>query len=58
MQTWANWQSELVTTLGVELEELVLHVSVDDVDWQEWHHLYLEGHSPRETLDKAWEDDP
>ena len=57
MQTWVDWQAELVATLGAELEELVHHVSVDDVDWHAWQPFYLEGRSPREAVDRALERD-
>ncbi len=57
MQTWVNWQAELVATLGIELEELLHHVSMDDVDWSAWRPFYLEGRSPQEALDRALERD-
>ena len=57
MQTWVNWQAELIATLGVELEDVLHHVSMDDVDWRAWHPYYAEGRSPREAVDRALERD-
>jgi hypothetical protein len=57
MQTWAQWQNEVVATLGLELEEVLQHISLDDVDWSSWRNLYLEGRSPRAAVDRALERD-
>ncbi len=57
MQTWAQWQAEVVTALGAELEELLHHVSLDDIDWPAWRNFYLEGRTPRAAVDRALERD-
>jgi hypothetical protein len=57
MQTWMQWQVEVVATLGAELEEILHQVSVDDIDWPAWRNFYLEGRSPRAAVDRALERD-
>ena len=39
--------NEVVATLGVEFEEALHHISLDDIDWPAWRNDYLEGRSPR-----------
>lgn len=56
-QPWAQWQAEVVATLGIELGEVLDPVSVDDVDWVAWYGLYLEGRSPRAAVNRALERD-
>ena len=56
-QPWAQWQAEVVATLGIELGEVLDPVSVDDVDWVAWYGLYLEGRTPRSAVNRALERD-
>jgi len=56
-QPWAQWQAEVVATLGIELGEVLDPVSVDDVDWVAWYGLYLEGRTPRAAVNRALERD-
>jgi hypothetical protein len=57
MQTWVQWQAEVVKALSAELEELLQQVSMDDIDWPAWHPFYLEGRSPRAAVNRALERD-
>jgi hypothetical protein len=57
VQTWVQWQNELVATLGAEFEEALHHISLDDIDWPAWRNFYLEGRSPRAAVDRALERD-
>jgi hypothetical protein len=57
MQTWVQWQAEVVATLGTELEEILHHVSLDDVDWPSWRDFYLQGCSARTAVERALERD-
>ena len=57
MQSWVQWQNEVVAMLGAELEEALHHVSSDDIDWTAWRNFYLEGRSPRAAVDRALERD-
>lgn len=57
MQTWVQWQAEVVARLGAELKEALQRVCLDDVDWAAWRHFYLEGRSPRAAVDRALERD-
>jgi hypothetical protein len=57
MQTWVQWQAEVVKALSAELEELLHHVSMDDIDWPAWQPFYLEGRSPRAAVNRALERD-
>jgi hypothetical protein len=60
MQTWVQWQSEVVAALREELQEIqeITHVALDDVDWVAWYGLYLEGRSPKTAVRRALELDP
>lgn len=57
MQSWAQWQTEVVTILRHDLEEVLHHVALDDVDWPSWRSFYLQGKSPRAAVDRALERD-
>jgi hypothetical protein len=57
MQTWEQWQSEIVTLLQKDFEEALQHISLDDIDWPSWHGLYLQGKSPRAAIERALERD-
>ena len=46
-------QNEVVATLGVEFEEALHHISLDDIDWPAWRNVYLEGRSARAPVDRA-----
>jgi hypothetical protein len=52
-----QWQAEVVAALGAELEEILQHVSLDDIDWPAWRNFYLEGRSARAAVDRALERD-
>jgi hypothetical protein len=55
MQSWEQWQSEVVTLLRCELDDALSHISLDDVDWFAWHPLYAQGRSPRSAIERALE---
>jgi hypothetical protein len=57
MQTWVQWQAEVVATLGAELEEILHQVALDDIDWPAWRNFYLEGRSARAAVNRALERD-
>jgi hypothetical protein len=57
METWTQWQSEIVAVLNSELRELLHHLSLDDIDWPSWRIFYLEGRSPRAAVERALERD-
>jgi hypothetical protein len=57
MLGWTQWQAEVVATLGLELEDCLHYVSLDDVAWTAWRNFYLEGRSPRGAVERALERD-
>lgn len=57
MQTWAQWQIEVVALLQGDFEEFLHGISLDDVDWPSWRDFYIEGRSPRAAVDRALERD-
>jgi hypothetical protein len=57
MQTWAQWQAEVVAMLSAEFEEILHRISIDDVDWPSWRDYYVEGRSPRAAVNRALERD-
>lgn len=46
VQTWVQLRNEIVATLGVEFEEALHHISLDDIHWPAWRNCHLEGRSP------------
>jgi hypothetical protein len=57
MQTFMQWQYEVVAILRGDFEELLRDISLDDVDWASWHAFYVEGRSARAAVDRALERD-
>jgi hypothetical protein len=57
MQTWAEWQNEVVFLLQGELRESLRRISMDDIDWSSWLHFFIAGRSPRAAVDGALERD-
>ena len=57
MQTWTQWQNEVVALLQGDFEELLQQISLDDVDWPSWRKFFIEGRSPRAAVDRALERD-
>ncbi len=57
MQSWAQWQREVLTLLRQDFQEALRHISLDDVDWPSWQNFYLQGRTPRAAIDRALERD-
>jgi hypothetical protein len=57
MQTFTQWQNEVVAVLQGDFEELLPRISLEDVDWTSWRNFYLEGRSPRAAVNRALERD-
>jgi hypothetical protein len=58
MQTWEQWQSEIVTLLQKDFGgEVLQHICLEDIDWPSWHGFYLQGKSPRAAIERALERD-
>jgi len=57
MQTWTQWQNEVVALLHGVFQEILNEISLEDVDWPSWHRFFIEGHSPRAAVDRALERD-
>ena len=57
MQTWAEWQSEVVCLLRQDLDEFLSCISIDDVDWAAFQTFFLEGRTARAAVDRALERD-
>ena len=57
MQSWKQWQSEVVTLLQCEFDEALCDISLDKVDWLAWHQFYAQGRSPRSAIERALERD-
>jgi hypothetical protein len=55
METWTEWQSEVVMLLRRDFEEVVGPISIDDIDWPAWQHYYHQGRSPRSAIERALE---
>jgi len=57
MQTWTEWQSEVVTVLREDLDEFTNFISADDVDWAAFQPFFLEGRTARSAVNRALERD-
>ena len=57
MQTWTEWQCEVVALLRHDLDDSVAILSLEDVDWPPFHLFYLEGRSARSAVNRALERD-
>jgi hypothetical protein len=58
MQTWEQWQSEIVTLLQKDFDgEALQHICHEDIDWPSWHGFFLQGKSPRAAIERALERD-
>jgi hypothetical protein len=55
MQSWGEWQREVVRLLREELAEALHQVSLNDVDWCAWQQYFRAGHSPQAAIDRAFE---
>lgn len=53
MQSWDEWQRQLVALLEEDLQDTSNHLSIDEMDWSSWWPLFLQGRSPRDALDHA-----
>ena len=53
MQSWYEWQREVVALLEEDLEGTANHLPLKDMDWSSWWMLFLQGRSPRSALDYA-----
>ncbi len=57
MQSWTQWQREVLTLLRQDFQEVLRHISLDDIDWPSWRNFYLQGRTPRAAIDRALERD-
>jgi hypothetical protein len=53
-EEWLSWQAGVLAELQSELREHVGDIDDQDVDWDAWLPLFLEGCSPRAAVDKAF----
>ncbi len=57
MQSWEEWQREVVALLQCDFEEALHHISIEDIDWPSWSNFYIQGRSPRAAIERALERD-
>jgi hypothetical protein len=55
METWTQWQNEVVMLFRSDFEDLLGHISIDEVDWPAWRVYYQQGRSPRSAIERALE---
>lgn len=51
---WQDWRRGVVAEIRSEFRELFSAIEDQDIDWDAWLPLYLEGCSPRNAVDKAF----
>jgi hypothetical protein len=54
MDEWLNWQRGVVKELRAELGEHLGELDDQDIDWEAWLPLYLEGCTPKAAVEKAF----
>lgn len=57
MQTWNEWQNDVIALLNMLFKDILEQVSLADVDWPSWQPFYLEGRSPGAAISRALERD-
>jgi hypothetical protein len=57
IQTWEQWQQEVVARLTSDFADTLQEILIDDVDWPSWHELYVQGRSARSAIERALERD-
>jgi hypothetical protein len=55
METWTEWQIEVVKLLKRDFEEILGQISTEEIDWPAWHPYYQQGRSPRSAIERALE---
>jgi hypothetical protein len=53
MDEWQNWRRGVVAEIRSEFREQLSSIEDDEVDWDAWLPLFLEGCPPRLAVDKA-----
>jgi len=54
MYEWNDWRRAVVAEIRTEFRELFSSIEDDEIDWDAWRPLYLEGCPPRKAVDKAF----
>jgi hypothetical protein len=57
LREWHAWQSEIVALLRRDFLRELQSMTMDDLDWPSWQHLYYQGKSPRQAVETALERD-
>jgi len=57
MQSWEEWQSEVVTLLRQDFADAFCDISLDDIDWPAWRVFYVQGRAPKAAIERALERD-
>ena len=57
MQSWNEWQQDVLSLLRADFQEVLHEIGIDDVDWSTWHAFFIQGRSPRAAVDRAMERD-
>ena len=55
METWTQWQSEVVKLLRRDFEDLLGLISIEEIDWPAWQPYYQQGRTPRSAIERALE---
>jgi len=54
MNEWQDWRRGVVAEIRNEFREHFSSIEDQDIDWNAWLPLYLEGCTPRNAVDKAF----
>jgi hypothetical protein len=50
---WVQWQRAVVALLRADVIGVLHSIELDDVNWDAWRDLYVEGRSPRAAIERA-----
>jgi hypothetical protein len=54
IDTWSDWQQQVIAAIRVDLRDVLDDVGTDDVDWDAWRPLFDEGRTPQAAVAKAF----
>jgi hypothetical protein len=54
LSEWLDWQRGVVDEIRTEFREQFSSIDNQDIDWDAWLPLFLEGCTPQRAVDKAF----
>lgn len=54
VDTWGEWQQEVMAVIRTDLATVLEDVGSDEIDWDAWRPYFDAGRSPRDAVDDAF----